>query len=151
MILDLLDNAQLYRGLGSRFAHGLDWLRAFDPKTPVGRIAIEGDDLYAMIQAYDTKPAHEKKFESHRTYADIQFVVSGQEIMGYCPLPNLAVVTQPYEAKGDCALYADPKRATDLVLSPGMFAIFWPEDGHKPGCALGPASRVQKVVLKVRL
>lgn len=151
MILDLLANAPLYRGLGPRFARGLDWLRAFDPNTPPSRIAIEGDDLYAMVQAYDTKPAAEKKFESHRTYADIQFIVSGQEIMAWAPVADLKVVTQPYEAKGDCALYADPKRATDIALGPNMFAIFWPEDGHKPGCAFGAPSRVQKVVLKVRL
>jgi YhcH/YjgK/YiaL family protein len=151
MILDHLSNASLYRGIGPRFARGLDWLRAFDPKTPTGRIAIEGDDLYAMIQAYETKPAAEKPFESHRVYADVQYVVAGDELMQYALVKELTKVTMPYDAKKDAALYADPARATDLVLRTGMFAIFWPEDGHKPGCALAAPAKVQKVVLKVRL
>lgn len=151
MILDHLDRASLYRNLGPRFARGLDWLRAFDPKTPPGRLAIEGDDLYAMVQTYDTQPAARKSFETHRAFADIQYLASGEETIGFAPLSELKAVTQPYDAAKDCALYADPKCVTNLVMGPGMFAIFWPDDGHKPGCTLGALAQVQKVVLKVRL
>ncbi len=151
MILDHLAHAALDRHLPPRFARGLDWLRAFDPQTPPGRLAIEGDDLYAIVQAYDTKPSAEKPFETHRAYADIQYVVEGWEVIGFAPLAAIQEILRPYDTKTDCALHADPPRSSDLLLGPGMFAIFWPTDGHKPGCALGAPSRVVKVVLKVRL
>lgn len=151
MILDHLDHAVLYRHLPPRFVRGLDWLRAFDPRTPVGRHEIDGDNLYAMVQAYDTKPAGEKKFETHRAYADVQYVVSGRERIGFAPLDEIKETVQPYDAQTDCALHADPQHSSDLFLGPGMFAIFWPTDGHKPGCACAAPARVVKVVLKVRL
>jgi YhcH/YjgK/YiaL family protein len=38
-----------------------------------------------------------------------------------------------------------------LQLTPGSFALFYPEDAHKPNCAWDAPERVRKVVVKVRL
>ncbi|MBW3631010.1 MAG: YhcH/YjgK/YiaL family protein [Gemmatimonadetes bacterium] len=63
MILDSLSRAGQYGTLGPRIAAGLEYLAAFDPATPVGRHFIDGEDLFAMVQEYDTAPATEKRFE----------------------------------------------------------------------------------------
>ena len=149
MIFDALANAQAYRHLGPRIARGLDWLADFSPQQPDGRYDIDGDNLFALVQSYDTVPPADKKFESHRDYLDIQYVATGHEIIHYAPLRDLQPVTA-YDNQKDFLLYGDPEKATPLNFSPGQFAIFYPQDGHKPGCMNGGRVAIKKVVIKVR-
>jgi YhcH/YjgK/YiaL family protein len=149
MIYDTLANAPLYRSLSPRLALGLDYIAGFDPNTPVGRVAIDGDNVYALVQSYQPTPAAERPFESHRAHIDIQYVVSGEEIIGFSPL-NLLTVTTPYTAEKDFALYAGPDDRP-LFLSPGDFTILFPQDGHKPGCLWRQPVPVKKIVVKIKI
>ena len=45
----------------------------------------EGDDLFMLVQTFDSAPASEKTFEAHQHYADIQYIVSGRETIYYQP------------------------------------------------------------------
>jgi biofilm protein TabA len=150
MILDSLTRASSYRGLGPRLAAGFDYLTGFDPATPTGRHFIDGEDLFAVVDEYDTGPATEKRFESHLRYVDIQYVVSGRERILHAPADTLHVET-PYDEERDIAFYQDPPASSSFLLLPGHFAIFFPADGHKPGCMAGGRDAVRKVVLKVRV
>lgn len=151
MILDLLSHASHYHSLGPRFTAGLQWLATFAPATADGRYDIEADNVYALVQSYPTVAAAEKKYESHHLYADIQLIVSGQESILYAATDGLTAVTA-YDSQRDFVLYADPvSAATPLAMTAGHFAMFFPHDGHKPGCVSGPAGPVKKVVVKVRL
>lgn len=150
MILDTLAHASAYRPLGPRFAAGLDWLERFRPETPDGRYEIDGDDVFALVQSYDTAPASGKKYESHRAYADVQYVASGTEWIYYAPIAGLTVAKE-YDAEKDYLLFDEPAAATPLHMAPGTFAVFLPHDGHKPGCTLGAPVRMKKVVVKVRV
>ncbi|HRE82941.1 MAG TPA: YhcH/YjgK/YiaL family protein [Opitutaceae bacterium] len=150
MIIDLLANASPYRKLSPGFASGLDWLARFQPETPDGRYEIDGDAVYALVQSYDTVPATEKKYEAHRVYADIQYVAVGKEVIEYAPINALASITD-YDATKDFLLFADPVSPLPLPLTPGMFAIFLPADGHKPCLISTDVCRIKKVVLKVRI
>ncbi len=150
MILDLLPQASRYTGLGPRIALGLDWLARFDPSTADGRYDLAGDDVFALVQSYATVPATEKKFESHRMYLDIQYIAAGTETIFYAPTSTLVPATE-YDATKDFLLYAEPSAATPLRLSPGSFALFYPADGHKPGCLSGAPGPIKKVVIKARV
>jgi biofilm protein TabA len=150
MIIAQLSSAPIYASLGPRFAAGLDWLADFSPTQPDGRIDIDGDNVFALIQSYETHPAAEKKYESHHAYADIQYLAAGTEVIHYAPVTALQSVT-PYDAERDCMLYADSTASTPLLLTPGTFAVFLPADGHKPGCDHDNRRQIKKVVIKVRL
>ena len=150
MILDSLTRAAAYRSLGPRLAAGLDYLAGFDLDTPVGRHLIDGEDLFAMVQEYDTAPSTEKRFESHLRYIDIQYLVSGRERMLHAPSDSLQVDV-PYRDEKDVAFYLDPEASSSLLVLPGHFAIFFPADGHKPGLMAGGRDAVRKVVVKVRV
>jgi len=150
MVYDLLSNAATYRSLSPRVALGLDWLARFDPATPLGRHAIDGDAVFALVQSYETGPASTKQFESHRAHLDIQFVVAGAEIMEYAPIDGLTVTT-PFDASKDIMFYAEPAAFTSLLCPAGTFAIFYPADAHKPSCSVGAPAPVRKIVVKVRL
>ncbi len=150
MILDTLQNSNLYEKLGPRIARGLQYLRTFKMDTPDGKYELDGDNVFALVQSYTTSPGKGKKFESHRTYLDVQFVADGVELLGHAPIDTLTLDT-PYVAKDDYLLYKDSEFATSLCLKPGHFAIFYPGDGHKPCCCVTEPSKVKKVVVKVRV
>ncbi len=151
MILDSLVHHSTYHTLGPRFARGFAWLTRFSPEMPDGRYdLLANHDLFALVQSYQTAPLGLKQYESHRQYADIQYVCSGTEAIHYAPVDNLIPLAD-YNAEKDCLLYRDPTWGTPLRLAPGAFAVFFPSDGHKPGCIDETPDSIKKVVLKVRL
>lgn len=150
MIFDHLSKASLYH-LSSRFASGFKYIRDFHPSLADGRYPIEGDDVYALVQTFESAPAVEKQFESHEVYADIHYIVSGSEVIYYCPSSEL-IPKAPYDPSVDATYYQDHDDLP-LVLRAGFFMIFLQHDAHKPACidpAVG-AIEVRKVVIKVRL
>ena len=150
MILASLDTADAHGPLAPGIELALRWLRAFDPATPDGRYPVDGEEVFALVQAYDTGPSTEKRFESHRAHLDVQYVAEGPERILHAPARILAAATE-YDADADVLFYEEPKQATSLLLLPGDFAVFGPGDAHKPGCMAGGRHRVKKVVVKVRV
>lgn len=150
MILTTLADSAAYEVLGARVAAGLRWLREMDPAIADGRHAIDGDDVFALVSSYQTGPATEKRFESHQVYVDLQYVASGSERILHAPVDALAVET-PYDSATDIVFYAEPPFASSLLMRSGDLAVFYPGDGHKPGCMAGGRHEVKKVVVKVRL
>src|SRR5262249_18280705 len=104
VILDQLAHAELYRRLGERFAAGFDYLKRDLAQVADGRYEILGDDVFAMVQSYDTKPQEAGRWEAHRRYADIQFMISGRERMGVAPLERMKSQA-PYDADKDVEFF----------------------------------------------
>ncbi len=115
---------------------------------PDGRIEIDGDRVFAIVQRYETVKASEPKFEYHRKYIDVQYLVSGEEIIGWTPSDRLTV-TEPYSAEKDIAFGTTARKWTPVYIQAGWAAVFWPEDGHAPRLAAGSPSPVMKIVVKV--
>lgn len=147
MIVDRLDQSACYSGLGPLVEAGLRFLRETDlAGLDIGRHAIDGDAVYAVVAEYRTAPKAQGQWEAHRRYLDIQCLAAGEETVGYAPLAGLKVV-EPYNAGRDC-LFLQGK-GEFLVLRPGMFVLFMPQDAHMPGLAAGSPGLVRKVVIKV--
>lgn len=149
MVFDKMKNAPLYYGLGQRFQQALEWLAAVDPDslTPGQKVEIDGDKVYATRFDVTTKIPADCKLECHRDYADIQYVVSGTEGMGYS-LPD-APLTQSSEYTPDIQFFAG--EWDTLTIRPGTFYIVWPQDLHAPRVALELPSPVTVIVAKVKL
>ena len=147
MIADRLDRAAQYAGLPKRIRTALEWLRATDlAALPVGRIDLEGEKLFALVQEYDTKPMSEGLWEAHRSYIDVQYVVRGVERMGYTPVETITV-TKPYDADKD---YLNGTGPGAFIEAPaGMVFVLWPGDAHMPGMRVDGPVPVRKIVLKV--
>lgn len=146
MIVDLLMNVEGYGALLPGLTAGLDFLRTrrFESVEP-GRVEIDGDRLFAIVQEYETKAPGSGKWEAHRRYWDIQYVVQGTEVMHWADIAHLeagAYVPEkdflPLEGTGDL-----------ITLRTGMVAILSPQDAHMPGMAIERPERVRKVVVKV--
>ncbi len=146
MITDNIMNTGMYAGLGEQFERAFAFLRETDlAALPVGRIELDGKNLYVLIQEYSSKLPGAGKWEAHKRYIDIQYIVSGQERICFAMLKRL----QPgaYDPVKDfLPLSGDGDWVT---LSSGDFMVLWPNDGHMPGMAIDASTPVKKAVVKI--
>ncbi|MBQ4517075.1 MAG: YhcH/YjgK/YiaL family protein [Clostridia bacterium] len=148
MIVDVLKNNARYASLHPGFAKAFAFLEAAQKELPeVGRYEIDGDAVYAMVQQYDTVPAAETKWEAHKKYIDIQFIHAGTEVIAWDTIENLPEGTEYNETK-DCFVFKGEGKSP-VELNAGTFAIYFPEDLHKPKEQYKVASPVTKIVVKV--
>jgi YhcH/YjgK/YiaL family protein len=151
MILDKIENVHIYAKLGEGIARGLELLESgkLDVLEP-GKHLIDGEDLYASVQEYEPKPQAEGRWEAHRKYIDIQYMVKGAEEMGCAMVDGLAG-QEKYDEEKDVEFLAGKLEAgTALRVGERMFAIFYPQDAHMPMLmGAGSAKKVKKIVLKV--
>ena len=151
MIIDRMDNAADYNYLGKNFTTAFKWLASTDLKSlAIGKIEIDGANAYAMIQENDPKPASAGKWEAHKKYADIQFMVDGEEKIGYVHKSRSTEIS--YDDAKDLMLIST-KGDYFIHLVSGDFAILFPQDGHLPGIAISDdaTAKIRKIVVKVRL
>ena len=148
MIFDNLARASRYAGLGNTFQTALTYLVRQDFSTsPIGRSDLQGDELYAMLQEFTTKPFDQGVWEAHRRYIDVHYVISGQEKIFFAPIETM----QPGEYLTDKDFLPLKGTGSPLVLSKGFFVIFYPEDAHMPGLQVDAPELVRKVVLKIKV
>jgi len=117
-------------------------------KMELGKYEIDGDNIFALVNEYNTKDESEGKLEAHKKYIDVQFVAKGRELMGYTPLENQKVIDK-YNEQNDITFFTGDKSFTQV--DEGMFAIFFPTDVHLPGIKVNEKSYVKKVVIKVKV
>jgi YhcH/YjgK/YiaL family protein len=148
MIIDHIKNAPLYFGVHERLAAGLRWLQAQDAaKLTTGRHELDGSNLFVLVSKYETKPKDQGKWEAHKRYFDIQYLIEGREVIGYAELGGCKLGTYD-EAKDFQPIEEAP--GDFLTLRPGMFMILAPQDAHMPGlAAMRSPERVKKAVVKV--
>ena len=129
----------------------LSYLRETDfSKLKDGRYEIDGDRIYATVSRYQSKPEEECRPESHRKYADVQFVAEGQEFIGWCAFTPALKESTPYDEEKDIIFYERLEPESDFVLSEGCFAVLTPKDIHCPCVAIDEKpSPVLKVVVKI--
>lgn len=118
--------------------------------TPVGRVELRGDEIFALVQEYDTKSIATAKIEAHRRYADIQVILSGCEFIGIGHLSGLIRTTE-YEADKDCELFScTPQTVSFVRLVAGDFMFLAPGEGHAPCLSTGDVpTHVKKIVIKI--
>lgn len=152
MILDNIQNSALYQGVHPKFEAAFAFCKkAMAENLPVGRYELDGTALYAMVQEYNTKLTADAKFEGHRNYIDIQFMVSGAEIMKWADISKMTE-NVPYNPDKDCQFYAPNEDAAAGTVEAGEYAIFFPHDIHMPCVSLNETpAPVKKIVVKVRV
>jgi biofilm protein TabA len=149
MIFDRIENQSLYP-FGSAWKAAFDFLKTAGPEMEDEKYLIQGDDLFAGVNSYQTKPRDIAKLETHRKYVDIQVLLSGEEIIEVFEKQGLTV-SSPYNPEKDAEFYHVPaKPCATITLKPGQFAVFFPEDAHMPSVMTGSSPQpVKKVVIKV--
>ena len=145
MVIDNLKNLRDYESLHPLFAKAFDYIEQTDLKAlEPGKIVLIEDELFVNVCQWGAKTKEEAKLETHDEYIDIHVPITDGEAMGYtqrCDLPEAE-----YDAAVDMTLYEG--LATDYItVKPGMFTLFFTEDGHAPG--ITPVG-LKKIIIKVK-
>ena len=147
MIYDKLQNAALYASADTPLGKALKFAANLAPDIPDGKIEIDGANMYAVLNTYSTSPAENLSFEVHRKHIDLQVLLSGMEDIDVSQDLDDTRVIQAYSDESDTALHDTPENWSTIVLRPGNFAVFYPDDAHRPGG--GDGSSVRKLVVKI--
>lgn len=153
MIYTDLDSAINQVAPSAGIEKALDFLKSKrHQELPDGRIDIDGDKVYALVQSYESKMERDKPtFEAHRKYIDIQYVASGIEILGWAPLDTVTI-TVPYDQEKDALLGVVPvDEWTPVRFTAGQVIILYPTDAHAPSLAVDQPEIVKKIVMKIAL
>jgi len=112
---------------------------------------IDGERLFLLHAAYETEPVEQGQMEAHRRYTDVMLMLEGEEAIYVKPTPELAEIKQEYDPACDALLAKVDADAAKIVLTPGRFVVFFPEDAHCPACCVTEPRQVKKVIAKVLL
>lgn len=149
MIFDAIENVEIYSGLGEKFKTAFEFIKSTDLKSlEDGKIEIDGENIFAIMQKYETKDSDNAKWEAHRKYIDIQYMISGAENMGFV-LADYLEVLEKYNEEEDVELL---KGLGDFVqVNEGEFVVFFPDDAHMPGLKIKESEKIHKVVVKIKI
>lgn len=151
MILDFFSNLKRYTTLPhlqeiERYVTSRDCCTI-----PDGEHEILGRDLFVRVAEYKTGTPLEKQFEAHTVYADLQYVVSGAEIME-CSLEKQPTAVTSYHKEADIQFFESPKEISCKLVAAGQFTVFFPGELHKPGCWVeSKPAKVKKLVFKIKM
>ncbi len=137
---------QRYACLHPLFARVFDFIVSSDwENMKYGRYPVTGTDAYINFSKNGQLPDN-SVFEAHKKYIDIQYIVSGDEEIKYCPLRN-GKIEEPYSEEKDYCLLKSSEYTT-LVLNRDEWCIFFPEDAHA-ACKKHMTDFCLKVVAKI--
>ena len=144
----LTEVKRLYK-IHSGFAAAFDFLKRRDlTELPVGTYEIDGTHIYAMVQEGNGHGNDAAKLETHRRYIDIQYTVSGNEVIGCGQASECTPDADGWNTEKDICFFIE-KPDFMLPIPAGCFAVFFPEeDAHAPMAGVGP---IRKVVVKIEV
>lgn len=114
-----------------------------------GKYSLDGDKLFLLVQEETTEPFALRKPESHERYIDIQYLLAGQERFGVAFRTGAESMTENSLAERDIAFYATVYDENQVILQPGMFAVFFPSDIHRPLAMVEKPEAIRKIVVKM--
>lgn len=148
MIIDRLPNAYRYRSLNRGIDRAIEFLQRPDLSSlAAGRYDIDLDRVYALVSEYTSSPMGERRWEAHRRYLDLHYMIRGTERIGYSPVSQMQIET--YDEGKDMLWLSGTGEY--LTLLRDHFMLLCPEDAHMPGVADGEPIDVRKIVVKIQV
>lgn len=152
MIYDDFKNIGLYCKEGDRLYKALKYAMDFDLSQPDGEYEVEGKNIFAKVQSYSTQDAEQRKFEAHRNYYDIQVMRVGSERQDiYLGNESELEPLTKYDSGKDAIKLKSPDVFSSIIVSPEKFAVYYPNDIHRPNCYIDAPAEVRKICMKVKL
>lgn len=150
MIVDRIENIDVYKPLSANIYTGLEYIRDVKPDIELGTYIIN-DKVKAIVSQYETIEDFERGFEAHKHVIDIQYPVIGLERVKWSPIIGMDV-NIPYDGGKDRTFYKNPNKLSIHVdIGDGFFAIMFPGDGHGPQHYVEQPELIKKVTIKVSI
>ena len=150
MIVDNIQNAHKYIVANPALRAAFEVLKRMTEGTEAGRYEIDARN-YVNVFSYESNPRENEVFEDHRVYADIHFIILGEENIDVIDAEQTALTEDRYQSE-DVALCRAESGYSILELHRGDFAVIFPGEAHRPGIAIDDRKEdVKKAVAKIRV
>ena len=152
MIFDQMKNASCYQGILPAVTTALEKMATYTPDNyPGGKVTIDGDNLFLLLNTYETRDPAAAQFEAHEKYIDVMYMVEGEEIIYVKPTEALSTITKEYDPAIDALLAKLDSDAAPVRLTAGSFVVLFPQDAHAPACYDTAPQTVKKIIGKVKI
>ena len=147
MVIDSLNNLEMYSSLNSRFAKVVEYIKSNDwTSLPEGKYEILGKEIILNINERSLKTKDQAALEVHDQYIDIQILISGEdESFGWSERKACSSPRGEMDTVKDI-LFFDDKPQMYFSLTKNQMVIFFPEDAHAPLVGDG---KVKKAIFKI--
>lgn len=150
MIADKISNLRLYPELAKYADDILGFVDKMDETVPDGRYDLRGNELFALVNRYESRPLEGALMESHKLYADLQYIHSGREWI-YVDFADELTPCDDRTPAADIIFYAPRPNKGGNLLSSGMFGYYGPQDAHMPSVQVDGPEKMTKIVFKIRV
>lgn len=165
---DWFEEGSWYRGLSAQPDPSIDtialykhyakhpgiWNQVFDflrhtklETLDTGKYILKGDSLFVIVDEYITQDVEERRYEAHRKYIDLQYIIKGEELIGVEKLAEVNLL-ESYDRKRDIAFY-EKAEGNYRLADHRVFFIFFPNDAHQPCVKVDQSGPVKKIVFKI--
>lgn len=148
MIVDTIRRRHLYAGLAPEIKLALEYCAKMYEEGFRETDDVIAPNVTMKCHPLTTRPMSACTWEAHHRAADIHFIVSGREIIGYTDVDKLTV-TQNDPEKDIMFLEGEPDGF--ITLEPGYFMLTFPGDAHAPCLASDEPVNCEKIVAKIFL
>lgn len=149
MIIDNIKNSYKYLTVHKAFEEAFCFIvKSKNEKLPAGHYGINGEEIFANIEEYGTVDSSLLRFEMHKNYIDIHYILEGEEAISY-DINDTDFQTDVSD--NDCYFFTD-RPENFITLNSDTYAIFLPFEKHMPKCSPnGFSACVKKVIVKIRI
>ncbi|MBQ2743557.1 MAG: YhcH/YjgK/YiaL family protein [Oscillospiraceae bacterium] len=148
MITDKIKNSDTYAACNSLFPEIFEKLKTLTPNDAGKKFVIEEGVVWISVSSTETAPQGVRKFEAHKKFLDIHFVIEGEETFVFANADELMPETEYNEAEDYLLLNGE---GTKLTLRAGDFCIVYPQDAHIPTLKKLSGGKLVRGVAKIKL
>ena len=150
MIVDTVNNIEIYKSLSKDIYTGLKYIRDVDPDIELGEYQIN-KKVKAIVSEYETVKHFKRGYEAHKHVIDIQYPLKGLERVKWSPIKGMEI-NIPYDSEKDRTFYKNAHfQGTHVDIGNGIFAIMFPEDGHGPQHFVEKSELIKKLTMKISI
>ena len=116
-----------------------------------GVYVIDSGNVIATVSQGPAKKMEEVKWEAHRNFNDLQYIIKGKALMGLASVADTrAALTIPYSNTTDNMNFTN-EGGEYFDADASTFFIFSPLEMHRPVIKVPENEDVKKIVIKVRV
>ena len=116
-----------------------------------GVYVIDSGNVIATVSEGPAKNIDDIKWEAHRNFNDLQYIIKGKGRMGVAPSADTrAALIVPYTNSTDNENFTNDG-GEYFDADPGTFFIFSPQEMHRPAIKVPGNNVIKKIVIKVRV
>lgn len=148
LITDKIKNSDTYAACNRFFSEIFGKIKTLTPDDAGKKFVIEEGVAWISVSSSETAPQGERKFEAHKKFLDIHFVLKGEETFVYANTENLKPETE-YNEEQDYLLLNGA--GAKIALREGDFCIVYPQDAHIPTLEKLSEGNLVRGVAKIKI